>query len=63
VTGVCDTSAAHAITNVAPWVYNWPVANGSTTLTQGDYELMVEAYRQNYGLHYAYDIQDLEISW
>ncbi len=69
VTGVCDCNtgnpspAGHAVTNLAPWTYNWPVSTGSRILSQGDYELMVEAYRQNYGLHYAYDIQDIEISW
>jgi prepilin-type N-terminal cleavage/methylation domain-containing protein len=63
VSGVCDTSAAHAVTNIAPWTYNWPVASGGTTLAQGDYLMMVEAYRQNHALHYAYDIYDFAISW
>ncbi len=69
VTGVCDcdisnpSPAGHAVTNVAPLTYNWPVSTGTRILTQGVYELMVEAYRQNYGEHYSYDIQDLEVSW
>jgi len=68
VTGVCDCNTAgnHAVTNLAPWGYNWPVATGyagGTILPQGTYQLMVEAYRQNYGEHYAYDIQNLVVSW
>lgn len=66
--GICDcnTAGAHAVTNIAPWTYSWPVATGgpgNTILTQGTYQLMVEAYRQNYGEHYAYDIQNLVVSW
>jgi prepilin-type N-terminal cleavage/methylation domain-containing protein len=76
VSGVCDCDLSnvyngsnlngHAVTNIAPWTYNWPVATGGsghTVLTQGSYQLMVEAYRQNYGEHYSYDIQNLVVSW
>jgi hypothetical protein len=65
VTGIYDPthSFSAATTDVAPWTYNWPVASGGTTLPQGVYELTVEAYRQGYGLHYAYDTQYIQISW
>ena len=77
VTGVCDCNlsniynsstnpTSHAVTYLAPWTYNWPVATGYTggvILPQGTYQLMVEAYRQGYGQHYSYDIQNLVVSW
>src|SRR5665213_654333 len=73
VSGVCDCNltnnaypgnlTGHAVTLTAPWTYSWPVASGGTTLAQGDYLLMVEAYRQNFPEHYAYDIYDFLISW
>jgi hypothetical protein len=68
VSGVCDcnTSGAHAVTNIAPWTdTSWTVAtgNGGIPLPQGSYQLMVEAYRQGYGEHYSYDIQDFTVSY
>jgi prepilin-type N-terminal cleavage/methylation domain-containing protein len=64
VTGVYDsTHSYNPPTYVAPWTYNWLVASGGTTLPQASYELMVEAYRQGYGLHYSYDIQKFQVSW
>jgi hypothetical protein len=73
VSGICDCNlgsnaypgnpAGHAVTLAAPWTYSWPVASGGTTLAQGDYLLMVEAYRKDYPEHYAYDVYDFQISW
>lgn len=50
--GVYDPSQAITATS-----YNWDVSDTSR-FTQGDYDLMVEAYRENYPIHYSYHEQD-----
>ena len=61
--GVLDTSAAHLITtNSFPYSYTWtgpPAAQGG--FTQGNYELMVQAYRHNIPINYAYHILSITV--
>jgi hypothetical protein len=60
--GVCNYNSPYAITAAAPLTQEiWSI--NQTTEPQGDYWLMVEAYRKGYLNHYAYDIDDIEITW
>ena len=52
VTGVYDSSHAITTTN-----WQWDVSDTSQ-FPQGDYDLRVEAYRQNYPIHYSFHEQD-----
>jgi hypothetical protein len=62
VSGVYGSNCA--LSGVAPITYNLPVTGQSgITLTEGAYLLMVEAYRQNIGEHYAFDIYQFNVTW
>jgi hypothetical protein len=52
VTGIYDPG--HAVTGTS---YGWDVSN-STQFSQGNYNLIVEAYRSNFPLHYSFHEQD-----
>lgn len=56
VTGVCDCDLAgsHAVTTTS---YTWDVSD-TTQFSQGNYNVIVEAYRYNYLLHYSFHEQD-----
>ncbi len=61
VMGVLDTSPNHLIqTNTFPYSYAWAVP--SSGFPQGDYTVMVEAFRHSYPLNYSYHKLDLSIS-
>ena len=68
--GIVDTSGTRAMTvsgsNAVTW-YNWDVSN-TATFPQGNYWMMVEAYRLNnttaqlYNQHYSYHTVDVTIN-
>ncbi len=53
IQGALDTSSGHLVSAHAfPVTFAWPVPSG--TFPQGDYTLMVEAYREGFPLNYSY---------
>jgi hypothetical protein len=40
-----------------------PVSSSSVVLSAGQYLLMAEVYRLNYGEHYAFDIYQFNVSY